>query len=121
MDALERFHTFLLGLESAVQTEVGKAFRAVAGEVTQEPNCLCWPSLLLSGSLRAGSSGDSCGLCPGWRNEPMALQETPRVRGLSPGGDKCPGNPLSRDLPDAPAQAATVCLHKRCGALPLET
>lgn len=44
MNVLERFHIFLLGLESAVQTEVGKAFREVAEEVTQEPNCLCWSS-----------------------------------------------------------------------------
>lgn len=53
MNALERFHTFLLGLESAVQIEVGKAFREVAEEVTQEPNCRC----LLRSTLRAGSSG----------------------------------------------------------------
>lgn len=45
MNVLERFHSFLLGLESAVQIKVGKAFREVAEEITQEPICLCSPSL----------------------------------------------------------------------------
>lgn len=38
MKALKRLHAFVLGLESTVQTEVGKASREVAEEITQEPN-----------------------------------------------------------------------------------